>query len=390
MTSSKVVLLAVVLSVAASALTTALLSPSGDRARSSQAVETHPVATAPSGEWIPASAAPNAEAIAQLQDKVRGIEQRLAAAGSAPPARTKEAALQDLLAITQGERQLAIEDLLKELSALGNDAVPEIVAILRSGRDQDYGGGFSFGGGKMQGYPRLRTVLIDILRQVGTPEAQEGLISALRGTKDVQDYRDLLLLYSGTTDEIMVKGISAMIPDLLRNEHARSDGNALVMDRAAGWIRRHELRHTTDLVEEIARENLSSRRIDHGTFATLIEFSPERAFALTREQHEKEGDRAFLGVLSSLGFGRRDISLAQVARYNELLLTLEPKASARLTIYRMMPSRLCERIEPKDARIADGKVLLEFLSKRLREETDEMPKRVLADQIAQLEQALQQ
>ncbi|HEX5136791.1 MAG TPA: hypothetical protein VFY93_07465 [Planctomycetota bacterium] len=389
MTSSKVVLLSVVLSVAASALTTALLTPSNDRVRSSQqTVESHAVASP--GEWLPVGAEPNAEAIAQLQDKVRGIEQRLAAAGSAPPARTREAALQDLLAITQGERQLAIEDLFKELSALGNDAVPDIVAILKSGRDQDYGGGFSIGGGKVQGYPRLRTVLIDVLRQIGTPEAQQGLVTALRGTEDVRDYRDLLLLYSRTTDEIMVKGISAMIPDLLRNEQAKSEEHAYVMGYATEWIRRHGMKDTTDLLEGIARENLSSGRVDRGTFATLIEFSPERAFALTREQYAKEGDRAFLKAASSMNMGRRDLSLAQVARYTELLLSLEPSASTRMTIYGMTPSRLCEKIDSKEARVADGRVLLEFLRKRLREETDEVPKRVLADHITQLEQALQQ
>lgn len=143
-------------------------------------------------------------------------------------------------------------------------------------------------------------------------------------------------------------------------------------------------------MEGIARENFSSGRIDRGTFATLIEFSPERAFALVRELHAKEGDRALLKAAGSASIGRRDLSLAQVARYTDLLLSLEPSPGTRMSVYSMMPMRLCERIEPKDARIADGRVLLEFLRKRLRDESEETSKRVLTDNITQLEQALQQ
>jgi hypothetical protein len=363
-----VVLLSVVLSVLASAITTILLTRERTTPRA---------ASAPLPPVAPAEPRP----IAQLDEAVRRIEERLAE--DTGPARRKEDALAVLLGITQGERQLAIEDSFQELASFGNDVVPEIVALLKSGRDRDYGGGFSFGGNKMRGYPRLRTVLIDILRQIGTPEAQAGLLDALRGSEDPLDYRDLLLLYRNTTDETMVRGISGMIPGILR-DLGQTD-NVSLADGAIWWVRRHDLRGTTDLLEEIARASLATGRHDPGAFAALVEFAPERAFALVREQHAKQGDRALYGGTVA---PRGDPPLAQVARYTELLLSLELSEQSRAMIYAWLPATPCPRIVAKEARDADARVLLDFLRKRLGEETGDLPRRFLTEHITALEHAL--
>jgi len=385
MSPSKVVLLSVGLSVVASVVTTYALAPARERAgyapRSSVDV---PEATPDAEGALPAPR--GTEGIAELREAVRRLEAKV----EAPPARHAEDALAVLLGIKQGERQLAIEESLKELTALGNDVVPQIVALLKSGEDQDYGGGFSFGGNKMRGYPRLRTVLIDVLRQIGTPEAQRGLLEGLRGTDDPLDYRDVLLLYGSTNDEIMVKGIAAMMPDILRAARSAGDEGTFLLDSTTSWILRHEMKETTAALEEIARDNLAASRPDRGAFPALVAFSPERAFALVREQYANQGETVIRTASPGLRAARADVPLAQVARFSELILSLELTEVTRGMFYMSLPDRLCSSIESADARKADGRVLLEFYRKRLAVETSEMSTRTISRHIAKLEQALEQ
>jgi hypothetical protein len=382
MTPSKVVLLSVLLSVLASVLAMALLFPkAGDQARAPQQVVESHAGAPPAGGWFPVTAEPNAEAIVQLQEKVRGIEQKLATGGRAPPVRAKEAALEALLGITQGERQIAIEDSLEELTALGNEVVPDIVALLKSGRDQDYGGSFSYGGNKVSGYPRLRTVMIDVLRQIGTAEAQEGILDVLHASEDPLDYRDVFLLYATTTDERMERGMSAMVPDALRM--AKGQERGLTMHCVTEWVSRHDLKDTADLLEEMARENLASGAYDRETFATLVGLAPERAFDLTRELRERGGEGALSRAFSSAV--RSKAPLAQVARYYELVLSLDLSESSRISLYSSIPTSPCRIIQSNEARTADAMVLLDFLTKRLRDETGPKAKLVLEHYLATLQ-----
>ncbi|MHC4550727.1 MAG: RNA polymerase sigma factor [Planctomycetota bacterium] len=367
-----------------------------------------------SGETSPARApgsgrgGPLAAQIAELRTEVASLRREIegmrsgaedgrdaadATAGTvgAPAARRAEQALERLLSITQGERQLAIRQAFVELSQCGDAVVPAVVAALKAGRDRDYGGGFSFGGNMMRGYPRLRTVLIDVLRQIGTPAAQEGLLDALRGSKDLLDYRDLFLLYGSTTDEMMVRGMSEMVPGLLQEMKRKGEEAAglLLSDSVTRWIRNHGLRDTTDLLEELARESFIAGKMDRGAFKVLVEFSPEQAFGLARQLHEKGAGRGFSGIATSLRMGRTDVALAQITRFCELVFSqLDLDAGTRRSFYMSLPSRLCKSIASSEARAADGKVLLAFLSKRLREETGSFEKRVLTDKIARLEQEI--
>jgi len=384
MRPSRIILLSVGLSVLASVLTTLALAPPGDRGGH---------APRGGGDLPPAPQAGNARPspgapadLAELRETVRRLEEKV----EAPPERHAEDALAVLIGIKQGERQLAIEDSFKELSALGNDVVPRIVAILKSGEDQDYGGGFSFGGNKMRGYPRLRTVLIDVLRQIGTPEAQRGLLEGLRGTDDPLDYRDLLLLYRTTSDEIMVNGISAMMPAILDAAGGTGDEMFLLVDYATSWIRQHDLEDTAPALEKIARESFAAGRPDRGAFTTLVALAPERAFTLIREQHAKLGDTVIQRSATGFRMGRAEIPLAQVARYCELILTLDMSDVTRGQVFQWLPDRLCTAFESAGARNADGRVLLEFLRKRLAVETSDYARRALTDHISKLEQALQQ
>ncbi len=379
-----VVLTSVVLSVLASAVTTALLGRDrGPAPRSAGDVRT--TAPAPDVMPLPAIAVQRDPA---LEERLRRIAARLDAPGAAAAPRSKQEALESLLAITQGGRQLAIKDSFFELVALGNDVVPEIVALLKSGRDQDWGGAFSFSGNVVGGYPRLRTLLIDVLRQIGTPEALKGLLDGLHGTEDMLDFRDLFLLFGSTSDETMVNGMSAMLPAAVLGLKGEDPKKAFVLaDSVSRWIQRHDFEGKLDVVEELARQGFDLGRMDRTSFALLVGLAPERAFDLTRQVREKQGERGLYGMAPALG---EDTPRAQIARYLDLLFASGITESERLAFYVRLPGTACESIQPSSARAADARALLDFLKRRLAEETGDDAKSVLTDRIGTLEASLRQ
>jgi hypothetical protein len=379
-----VILTSVVLSVLASAVTTMLLAPG--RAPARQTVSTERL-TPSAADMPPAPAAASAPALAE---RVGRIEARLDAGGIAPAPRSTKEALETLLAITQGERQVAIADSFLELVALGDDVVPEIVALLKSGRDQDWGGGFSISGNMMRGYPRLRTVLIDVLRQIGTPEAHQGLLDGLRGSEDMADYRDVFMLFRAPSDEILVKGMTEMLPAAVRALKAGDPKKApLVTNGVAWWIHQHEFEGKLDLIEEMARLGFEPARMDRTSFALLVGLSPERAFALTQEMREKQGKQGLWAAAGGLSAGQ-DVPRAQFVRYAEMLLASGMQENERHILYRYLPSIPCEGIKDPGARSADARILLDFLKRRLAEETAAYVKQILEHTIEQLEAALRQ
>jgi hypothetical protein len=380
-----IVLTSVALSVLASAITATLLAPRGDRApRAATASQTaSPAVTLP-----PATPTAEPTTDASLAERVHRIEARLDAAGVVAAPRSTKEAIDALLAITQGERQVAIEDSFHELVAMGDDVVPEIVALLRSGRDQDWGGGFSYSGNMVRGYPRLRTLLIDVLRQIGTPTALNGLLDGLRGTQDPTDFRDLFLFFRTTTDETMVRGISEMTPAALRVLKDADEKQAyMLLYGVTDWIQQHEFPNKLDLVEELARQGLDSNRMDRGSFALLISLSPERAFALLQEVREKQGDQALRTAVGGLS-SAQNLPCAKTVRFAEMCLASGIGENERFTLYASLPWRPCSAIKEPEARVADARLLLDFLKRRLGEETGDNVKVILTQRIGSLESSL--
>lgn len=376
-----VILTSVALSVLASAITTALLRGSEPPPRTAGPVQTRQ----PGPETgIPPPAPPDAA----LEERVRRIEARLNAGSDAPPTRSNKEAVDALLAITQGERQVAIADSFRELVSMGDDIVPEIVALLKSGRDLDWGGGFSFSGNMVRGYPRLRTLLIDVLRQIGTPAALTGLLDGLHGTEDPTDFRDLYLLFRTTTDHIMVEGISAMTPFAVHRLKDADEKQAYLLSRGVtDWIQQHEVPNKIDLVEELARLGAGGNRLDRASFPLLVALSPERAFALTQEIREKQGDTGLRTMIGGLTTAQ-DTPRAQIVRYSEMLLAAGLDERQRFSLYTSLPSGACAGIKDPAARDADTRKLLEFLRGRLSEETTEYVRVTLTRGIGSLESSL--
>ena len=305
-------------------------------------------------------------------DKLRSGD----AAGAAPGraggmdtgASNARRALEDLLAIEHGERQVAINSAFEHLVRQGDAIVPEIVALLKTDRDLDYGGRFASAGNVVTSYPRLRTVLIDVLRQIGSPLAKDGLLEAMRGSNDPLDHKDMFLLYYTTADETMVAGVSELMPKVL--ELAEKGRDPSFVHYVSTWIGKHNPPGGADVLGRLALTLLRGDGTDYGAFRTLLDVSLDRALQVAERMHEEGGTGLARIAQSLLGPGPR---LSKVASFYEAMFSrLKLDDDDRLILYsRAGGWRLCASITSKEERAADGRVALEFLLRRHREETSD-------------------
>ncbi|MBN2491579.1 MAG: hypothetical protein JXQ29_12085, partial [Planctomycetes bacterium] len=317
----------------------------------------------------------NAEAIARLEQRLAELAQS-EVGGGAKPAVAKAELLARVRGLEHGEQQLAILQALADLVALGDAVVPDLVDLLSSGFDRDYGGGFSMGGNKMNSYPRLRTMLIDALRQIGTDAAKEGLLRALGSSGSLTDYRDLLMLFKSTTDEGMIRGISARLPDLFAK---LEEADLKVLEREArsldwqlaAWLQGHPSPQVVEMVAGLLeRGKIDSRSFGAELLGVLVDSAPERAFAaLVKLATASGGESAIRETVHPMAF--RNTKLARAAQFLELVLgRMNPSTELRMHLYANLPLGLCRAIEDPGARAADGRQLLELLTRQLAVETD--------------------
>lgn len=334
----------------------------------------------------------SAEAIAELQRTVARLQEAIAKGDhtlAVDPIQRKAEVLKQLKSIEYGDQQALVKKLVKELQAIGDPAVADLVALLAEGYEKDWGGGFSTGGGGVvKSYGRMRMVLIDALRQIGTRKSKEGLLSVIRDSGDLTDYRDLLLMYGSTTDPFMVEGISALVPGLL--DKIAKVGVVVAEERASminmvvvRWIRVH---HLTDLTDAVA-SLVSASPDDHRTreyFGLVVGFDPERAMRLVREHHPDGLDGVSgSGLMNFRASG--NVPLAKIARYLELLLEeFDLTNSQRMSLYLSIHPLLCRQIEDLEERAEDGKVLLAFLESRQAVEAESHAKTMLDRTVVQL------
>jgi hypothetical protein len=363
--ASRVVLLSVVCSVLASAITAVF------------------IASLMTDDAVPLTSGPPDEPGPSLAGEADGA--------IVDPARRKAEAIEILLALEDGERKLELRDALDVLVKLGDEVVPDLVDLLRSGRDREYSKGVSTDGSTFRRYPRLRTIFIDVLRLIGTPAAKRGILETLGENASLADHRDLLVLYQSTKDEVMKQGISEMLPELV--EMVREVGMASADEEAiwltshlVRWIRQYRPPGTVDLIEPLAEDILLMGGPSHvRAFGLLVELSPERAVALVEKVRDASGKsvRVILSRTMLLG-----APLTRVARFYELLLP-DLDADSRRRIHMDLPMSLCRSIEDLAERAADGRRYLEFLGRILEAETDEWARRSLAGTIKRLEEQIE-
>lgn len=86
----------------------------------------------------------------------------------------------------------------------------------------------------------------------------------------------------------------------------------------------------------------------------------------------------------------QDLPRARLARYLDILFASTLSENQRLAFYTRLPDTPSESIQPASARAADAQALLDFLRRRLAEETTEIARQRLAHAIEGLESALRQ
>ena len=329
-------------------------------------------APAPSRVIIPdAEEEREAETIAELKETVSQLQKQVA--GTEP----EDAGVEPLLAIEQGERQIAIADEVARLTRRGDDVVPEIKAMLNVGRDQDWGGGFSFGGNMFKGYPRLRTALIDILRQIGTPLAKQSLLDSLGKRASTTDYRDLLMIYATTSDTMMIEGISAMIPDMLRRIRDGEDDEYGMLERnLTRWMKEQGIASESELLAQVSLKNLREGGRNRGAFELLLESDPDAACGVVAELAKTDPDlKALKPGLSIIG---RQVRLSRITALCEFILgRLELSENGRTGFYHCLPRHPSTVPDSAEARKEDAQGLIALLERQLAVETSESARRAL-------------
>jgi len=345
-------------------------------------------------------------AVDQLRADVSAISERVArferrttqppAPGAAPSpgdadARRRRQALDRLKAVTDGRRFVAVEDTRTELVRMGDDAVPDVLALLDSGFEQDWDGRFETRGLHVDGYPGLRMVLLDVLRQIGTPASKKAFVDALGRSDHVRDLW-ALKLYWGTTDPVLVDGVAAIAPKLLQLV-AKSGLPAAVKDHPDSpvhnllyWLSMHPAPDLAGPLEEIVLLGRPAGTWNEQTFESLFSLlarvAPEKAAedALALDERSP-GERELLKLS-----GKLFCPNAIRARYYATVFargTFTPPV--RLELYQQLPGDLYREKEwDHDAQVADARPYVDFLERRLEAETDANAKRVLEESLSRL------
>jgi hypothetical protein len=116
--------------------------------------------------------------------------QQRAALGS-PPSLRSEQLLDELMAIRQDyahaptENDLAIRRILRQLAALGLDALPAIQDFLATGEDLAFE--LVSADGRLLDATSLRLAMLEMLSTLGAPEATDILVDELLGTGSPQE-----------------------------------------------------------------------------------------------------------------------------------------------------------------------------------------------------------
>ncbi len=149
-----------------------------------------PAATANPARVIAALGLPGESPDTRQPVPAREESQQRAALGSPPPLRSEEL-LDELMAIKQAyahaptENDLAIRRILRQLAALGLDALPAIQDFLATGEDLAFE--LVSADGRILDATSLRLAMLEMLSTLRAPEATDILVDELLGTGSPQE-----------------------------------------------------------------------------------------------------------------------------------------------------------------------------------------------------------
>lgn len=341
--------------------------------------------------------------IAALEREVASLEARSAAsrgvaAPEDPVLRTRKV-LESLKGIRDPRRQVVLQDAVEEISRIGDPAIPEVVAVLDSGLDRLYDGGYyrmSMGEGRIR-YAGLRMALIDSLRQIRTPAAEKALVAAVRRSGTIPDYRDLIVPYRTAEDPGLVEGITALVPDILRRLAEKGIGGddpvrQELAQNLSYWILQHGTPEMAEPLAEVLAKSRPAPKVwgiwGESLFCGLVATDPIRAADLVLSLEPGEPDGARGGGSSripSCSYSRGLVRLSCWARYADALVARESlSAGERAFLYGNLPTAPCANVSDVAERIEDARVLVAFLERRLDGEPDAEAKkraRIALDQL---------
>jgi len=347
-------------------------------------------------------AAPSADlsrlraAVDEQSARIARLEAKPASPGGADGAARAKKTLDELTAITDGGRTIAVQEALAALVRAGDPAVPEIVAVLESGLEREYGGRFAIEGNAVACYPGLRLVLMDALRQIGTASARDGLVRALEKSDRLADFEVVSLYWRygvDSTDPALVAAFSALASRLLRQVaaaglEATADTPNSAVSTLLYWLMEHPSEADAPTLEQLVlrgrpKGNWAPREFE-SVFRVFVQLAPEKAAQATQTLHLNAWETVDLsGYL-------RGVARTNQVRYYEVLFG-QPGIDARIRgdLYSHMPN-LDERIKDPAQRAADAQPIVRFLESRVSAETDAGAKTSAEQALARLREAIAQ
>lgn len=343
-----------------------------------------------------------AERISELEKAVAALAARSAGGTGSPAAGLalrRRQTLERLVSISDRDKRRTIRSLSDELVACGDDVVPDILEALNSGVEHEFYSGHSFGmsAGILTSWGGRRMVLLNILRQIETPAADEAFLEAVANSRRLSDYRDLLIMYLMTENPVMVRGISALVPDMLREvaeaggvQAAEREATHLAW-RLAGFITWHDLSEVAGPLEDLLRKApaVPGGGLHHENepfFAALARFEPERAARIALDRQEQDPERLAIAALSRWLDG---VPYASQILYFEVLFSQpDVDATARRSLFNSMWLVTGARFEDAAKQIEDTQAFVSYLEGKRRQETDANVRRAIEHKLADLRRML--
>ncbi len=347
---------------------------------------------------LSASVDDHAARLASLEKSVSAAA-TASSSGAASPARSPERrrkALEELLAIDDPEKRRTIRKLVDEIVSYGDDAVPDVQAALDSGTERTFYESHLVGmsAGIVSGWPGQRTMLYDVLREIETPAANEAFLEAVGRAHRLTDYSDVFALYSATRNPAVVKGIAALIPDMIRciidaGGCAKVDRQAtLFSGYVANFIRYHKLTEAAGAVEDLVAKNPSPQGgVSYeykDFFVALVELAPERAahVVLAAQQRDPNATAFLSSWVQGAAFARL------IPYYGTLLTQGELDAKTRRSLVGSMMVGVWQQNEGR--RIEDARPFAAFLEATAGQEADPEVRAQINAKLAELQKAIDQ
>jgi len=342
---------------------------------------------------------PASDEDASSQQDHRAVEQLLKAieAAGSPELRSAvrdrkqyEAALLDRLHGLHPEQHYVVDEVIRALARLGDAAVPGILTRLKSGDFPDAASEYASHGAEIQGASE-RMWLLDALRQIGTPVAQDALIATVRDSGGLSDYRDLFALYHSTQDERMIPKIGALVPGFLEKLadtglKRATETTPSLMTYFGYWLTWHGAPGADDALARVVEEGCRSHSFEASDlFRALVRSSPERAAELM-ERLVKSEPGSFYALSRGLWSIRSRVQSARAIE--QVIRRTELNGQQREQLYSMVPCDTSYYYGSAEEQRADLVEVRDILNHLRAAEPEEQLRKTIDQRLAQIDESL--